>query len=390
MRSRSSLGRIQIPLVLGTLCWSAVFTPRISTHASAPQIWDIRPRSAITTPGSKVWIYGINFSPREVVYIGGLQVRITTVLGPTNLVVVTPYLRPGAYHLQIRSGHTIVRSAVTFKSVRAPVDMGINRAEALARDGHRSAAINLLTRIATNSPDPQVRAFVHYDAGQIYFSEGDWWRWAGEAATVFDDRRAGMAVQTSWRYRLSTQLADYYLPTTGQKALDLISANWTVQYDATEDPEPRFYKSLIEARYGNLNQARVDAEFALKADPTNQSYRALLVYVSALKGDAKPLKSFIDDSLTDPRALALLGEAAYVSGDAASARQWWIRAAKIYPLGAQLAYLAGKKHLARGQNRVAESLFAECVAMAPGSRDAIQAAQLLSQLTTIRSRKSSQ
>ncbi len=84
--------------------------------------------------------------------------------------------------------------------------------------------------------------------------------------------------------------------------------------------------------------------------------------------------------MEDSRALGLLGEAAYLRGDSASAEQWWKRAAKRYPLGADLACLAGKKHLARDQQRVAASLLTECTVMAPASKQAGEARQLLESL----------
>jgi hypothetical protein len=76
----------------------------------------------------------------------------------------------------------------------------------------------------------------------------------------------------------------------------------------------------------------------------------------------------------------LLGEAAYLSGDPKGAQDWWTRSKKADPLGASLAYWAGKKHLERGQLRVATALLAECIAMAPDSPEAKEAKTLTATL----------
>jgi hypothetical protein len=270
---------------------------------------------------------------------------------------------------------------VTFTAVLAPVDSEIDHAVNLATEGQTANAVAILTKIAKGNADFQVRAFAHYQAAQIYFAQGDWWRWGGEAGAVFSDSdKSGPAVQTSWRYRLASDQADYFLPTNNQPDHDLVLADWTVKYDVTQNPEPRFYRALVNARYGELNKARTDSDFILKLEPGNASYRALAAYIAVLSGDKQQLRSFSGEAIKDTRALGLLGEAAYLAGDAGEAQRWWALAAKEYPLGAGLAYWAGKKHLARGQQRVATALLSECTVVSPNSKEAAEAKEILTTL----------
>jgi len=175
-------------------------------------------------------------------------------------------------------------------------------------------------------------------------------------------------------------MSDYLLPVHDSPEYDLKLADFLVQYDATEGPEPRFYRGLVNARYGNLRQAKEDSDVILSQEPRHPSYRALAAYAAVLRGENAQLRSFNEESLTDARALSLLGEAAFLSGNPASAQKWWILAAKEYPLGAGLALLAGKKHLVRGHTRIAASLLAECTVMVPNSKEAKEAKDLLAKL----------
>jgi predicted Zn-dependent protease len=174
--------------------------------------------------------------------------------------------------------------------------------------------------------------------------------------------------------------SDYLLDVNPNPDHDLKLADWTVKKDVTQNPEPRFYRSLVNARYGDLRKAKADSDFILKLEPGHPSYRALAAYIAVLAGDKTLLQSFYGEAIKDARALSLLGEAAYLSGDVAGAHQWWSLAAKAYPLGASLAYLAGKKHLTRGQRRVAAALLTECTIMAPNSKEAKEAQDLLAKL----------
>lgn len=351
-------------------------------QADLPQLAAVEPKSGVTTPGSRLTVYGAGFSPDAVVYVGGLQVRETNFVSPSRLEVVTPYLRPGTYQIQLKSGGITVRSEVSFTALPSPIDAEIDRAVALAGKGQAAPAIDILTGIAKGNDDYQVRAFACYEVGQVYFAQGDWWRWAGDCGAVASifDAKAGMAVQTSWRYRLSFAQSSYLLPVHNDPDYDLRLADWTVKYDVTQNPEPVFHRSLVNARYGNLQKAKADSDFILSQDPRNPSYRALAAYIAVLGGDKKQLESFSRESITDARALSLLGEAAYLSGDSAGAQHWWMLAGNEYPHGAALAFLAGKKHLARGHKQVAAALLAECTVMAPNSKEAKEAGDLLATL----------
>jgi len=365
-------------LIFG-LALALSYPPLGSEKPDGPRLTAIAPQAGITTPGCKVGVYGSGFSAGAVVYFGGLGARETDFINPSTLEVVTPFLRPGRYKLQLKSGSAIVRSEISFTAVPSQIDGEIDRAVTLAGLGQTPLAVSALSEIRSGSSDYQVRAFAAYQMGQIYFALGDWWRWAG-VPIYADSDKAGMAVQTSWRYRLSGDQSAYYLPTGSSLDQILRLADWTVEKDVTENPEPRFFRALVSARFGVLDKAKADVHFILDADPTNASYRALAAYVGALTGDTAPLSSFRGQTISDPRALGLLGEAAYLNGDVTGAQRWWTHAGKAYPLGARLACLAGKKHLALGQKRVAEVLLAECTIMAPSSKEAKEARDLLAAL----------
>src|SRR6266704_1229515 len=354
----------------------AAGNPSSATESNGLKVTGVEPNAAITTPGSRVIVYGTGFSPETVVYFGGLEAREMKFMSSSTLAVVTPYMRPGPYQLQLKSGETIVRSEVTFTDLPSAVDAEIDRAVALAEQKQTSGAILLLTNIARTSGDFQVRAFAHYQAGHVYLAQGDWWRWAGEVGGIFEPE-AGKAVQTSWRYGLAYAQSVYLLPVDSDPDTALRLADWTVKFDVTNNPEPRFFRSLVNARPGNLTKAKADCDFILKLEPNNASFRALAAYIDVLSNDKTRLRSISGEPTTDARALSLLGQAAYLSGDLTGAQLWWTQEEKAYPTGASLAYWAGKKHLARGQQRVGEALLAECVAMAPDSKEAKEASELL-------------
>jgi len=372
MRKRQSLQKCLLPylVVFGLGIPSAARVP------DPPQIVAVEPKTGITTPGSRVTVYGTSFSPDAVVYFGGLQVRETKFIGPTALEVVTPYLRPGDYQLQLKFGEATFRSEVTFKALPSKVDSEIDRAVVLAGKGATATAISILTSIAKTNSDYQVRAYAHYRTAQVYFEQGDLWRWGGEAAGIFGPE-AGMAVQTSWQYRLSYAQSVYLLPIDSDPDTPVKLARFAVENDVTQNPEPLFFRSLLTARFGDLQKAKVDSDFILKLEPGNASYRALAAYIAMLGGDKSGLEALSGETTRDARALSLLGEAAYLSGDAEGAQRWWTVAAKEYPLGAGLACMAGKKHLARGQQRISTALLNECITMAPDSSEAKEAKELL-------------
>jgi tetratricopeptide (TPR) repeat protein len=345
-------------------------------NRDTPEFYSLEPDTGVTTPGNKVTVHGVGFPNDAVLYIGGFQVRQITFIGPSTLEIITPYLRPGSYKLQLRSGQTTILSKLAFRALPSDTDSAIDKALALASQGDVPAALAILTNIAKNNADPQVRSATHYQMAQIYFLNGDWWRWAGESGAVFEPE-SGAAVQSSWEYRLSYARSVYLLPIESDPETPLRLVNWAVEYDVTRNPEPLFYRSLINARYGNLVKAEIDSESILKTDPDNSSYRALAAYIAILSGHRTDLEHFSSESITDPRALSLLGEAAYLTGDVGGAKRWWVLSAKQYPLGASLAYWAGKKHMARGQQRVAASLLTECAAMDPNSKEGRDAQALL-------------
>jgi hypothetical protein len=372
MTRRIALYQSMLALLLGCFITSAHEPDGLKLTA-------VEPKTGVTTPGSKVMIYGSDFSSDAVAYFDGLEARETKFVSPTTLEVTTPYLRPGTYPLQMKSMGNTVRSDVNFTVSPSKIDSAFDHAITLAGQGQPSAAIAILTDIAENSSDYQVRAFAHYQMAKVYFAQGDWWRWAGQAGGIFDSE-AGRAVQTSWRYRLAYGESVYLLPMDSDPESVLRLADWTVQYDITQNPEPRFFRGLVNARYGNLTTAKTDSDFILKLEPNNPSYRALAVYVAVLSGEKPGLQSFDGKSITDARALGILGEAAYLSGDLSGAQLWWAQSAKTYPFGASLAYWAGKKHLARGQQRVAEALLVECATMTPDSTEGKDAKTLLGTL----------
>jgi hypothetical protein len=359
-------------VILGTLTTCATVCA-----ADHPTLNSVKPDAGVTTPGNPVSIHGSGFTPDTVVYFEGLQTRETSFISPTTLDVVTPYLRPGHHRIQLKTGDIIINSETIFTALPSQVDSQIDRAILMGQE-QVAPAIEILTLIAKTNIDYQVRAFAHYQAAEIYFAHGDWWQWRAEAFGIFDDaNKSGRAVQTSWRYRVAIDQSDYLLDVNPDPQHDLVVADWTVQYDATQNPEPRFFRSLVSARYGKLLKAKADSDSILKLEPSNQSYRALAAYVAVLSGDKARLQSLDGEPVTDGRALSLLGEAAYLSGDLRGAQSWWAQAAKAYPLGASLAYWAGKKHFALGQQRVAEALLTECLTMAPDSKEAKEARDLL-------------
>lgn len=375
----SSIGRHIWPVAYVTI---AAATALGGAQAETPLLTGMVPDSGVTTPGAKVRIYGNNIARDTRVFFGGAEAREMNLLSSTTMEVVTPYLRPGRYHIQIKSGGATFTTQLTFGAAPSPMDEEFDRAARLAGQGRPTAALELLSVIANSASDYQVRAYAHYSSAQIYFSLGDWWRWAGQAGAIFlDSDKSGAAVQTNWRYRLAADESEYLLPTGTDPDHDQKAADWTVELDVTESPEPRFYRGLVSARYGNPERAKADVEFILAAEPENRSYRALAAYVAALRGNSGPLNTFPAESVEDARALALLGEAAFLTGDSSSARAWWGHAARIYPKGASLACLAGKRHMARGQQRVAESLLTECAVMAPNSKEGQEAKQLLAALS---------
>jgi tetratricopeptide (TPR) repeat protein len=333
----------------------------------------------LTTPGAKVTVIGAHFSPDSIVYFGGLQAREITFVNSSALQAVTPYLRPGTYRLDLKSGEAITRTEVSFTAVPAAVDSNIDRAEGLAAKDQNNAAIGIFTSIATTHPDYDVRAYAHYRAGRLYLAQGDYWR-AGEEAGLIWDKKASMGVQSSWRYRLLSDETAYSISESNDHDTDFVTADWAVKWDVTENPEPRFWRAIVSARFGKMAQAKADLKFILAAEPENLSYRALATYVGVLAGDKTQLEAFHDQQVNDARALGLLGQAAYLNGDYDSAQGWWAAEGKISIAEAKLDCGAGRKHLKYGQTRVGTALIAECATVTPDSREGKAAKEQLEQL----------
>lgn len=346
-----------------------------------PRITAVEPSATVTTPGAKVTVVGANFSPDAIVYFGGLQAREITLINASALQVVTPYLRPGNYKLDLKSGEAIIHSDVGFTALPAQVDSTLDQAEDLVAKKQINAAINLFKNIASANLDYDVRAYAHYRAGQLYLAQGDYWAASGEAGLIWD-KKASMGVQSCWQYRLLSDEMAYSISRGNNHDTDLSLADWDVKWDVTQNPEPRFWRALVSARFNKLDQAKTDLKFALAAEPDNPTYRALAAYIALLAGDKTQLDAFRGQQVNDARALALLGQAAYISGDHDGARTWWGAQAKIGVWQAKLDCLAGTKHLEYGQTRIGTALLAECVAVAPDSREGKQVKGILAGLSS--------
>jgi tetratricopeptide (TPR) repeat protein len=260
----------------------------------------------------------------------------------------------------------------------APIDAEIDRAEKLVSEGQLDAAIPIFNAIGKSNSDYQVRAYAYYRSAESYLRKGDYWRAAGAAAQIWDSR-AGISIQTCWQYRLLSDKMSYFLSESNDHKTPLRLVDFTVEKDITGNPEPRFFRALLNARYGDLIKAKADVDFILKSNPNNPSYRALAAYVSVLAGDDSQLWEFRGQEPKDPRALSLLGQAAFIAGDNKAAQNWWAQEAKIDTLEAKLAYWAGEMHLRYEQKRVATALLAESSAILPSSKEGLDAARLLAQ-----------
>src|SRR5438477_2941954 len=144
-----------------------------------PVITSVSPENGVTTPGMSVMVFGTNLSPDSIIYFDGLEARQTKFINSTTLEVVTPYLRPGAAKLQLKSGTSTVLSPVAFMVSPSRVDHEIDRAMRLANEEKVLAAIDILTTVAKTDSDYQVRALAYYEIAQLYRSRGDLWRAAG-------------------------------------------------------------------------------------------------------------------------------------------------------------------------------------------------------------------
>ncbi|HEY6292130.1 MAG TPA: IPT/TIG domain-containing protein [Terriglobia bacterium] len=358
----------------------------LSGALQAPEVYSVIPQAAVTTPGAKVELFGSGFTPETVVYFEGVQVRETSFVSPSRLDVVTPYLRPGEHNIELKSGGVVASFAIALQALPSPVDAEIDHALLMAKQDHATDALDELEKVAKTSSDYQVKAFARYERGQLYFAMGDWWRWGGETFGIFyKSDLAGMAVQTYWPYRLAMAQVNYLFHTPQDPNFDFKSADYFDKFDVTGSPEPRFYRGVLNARAGNLAKAKADSDSLLRIGPKEPSYIGLAAFVAALrrdKGSSSRLslkaRSLLEDTQgVDVQALRLLGDTAYVSGDSVQAQQDWAAAGQAAPLQADLAYLAGKKHLWLGDRRTAKMLLLESISMAPAGEDAEEARRLL-------------
>jgi len=368
------------PCVLATLLVSVSGSSGAAQQAEAPRITAIEPSSAITTPGAKVTVVGANFSPDSIVYFGGLQAREVTFVNASELQAVTPYLRwPGNYKVDLKFGDSIIHSNVGFTALPAPADSTIDQAEQLAAKGQINASIGILTSIATTQADYDVRAYARYRAAQLYLALGNYME-AGVQTGLMWDAKVSHGAHSSWRYRLLDAEMAYSISESDDHDDDLRTSDWAVKWDVTENPEPRFWRALVSARFGKMERAKADLKFVLAAEPENPCYRALAAYITVLAGDNSRLESFRGERLSDERALALLGQAAYLSGDNGDAQGWWAAQRKIGLAQAKLDCGAGRKHVNYGQTRVGTALVAECASVTPDSREGKSAKDQLERL----------
>jgi len=372
MPGKPDIGRWVLTAIFFTACSCRV----CGQHTEAPQIIGVEPSSAVTTPGARVNVIGAHFSPDSLVYFGGLQARRITIVNASTLQAETPYLRPGSYRLDLKSSETVLHSDVEFTALPAPVDSFIDQAEEMARSKRTSEAINTFENIASTYSDYDVRAYAHYRAGQLHLALGNYME-AGVQCGLMWDAKVSMGVQTSWRYRLLFNQTTYSISESNDHDTDLRTANASVEMDVTQNPELRFWRALVSARFGKMEQAKTDLRFILAAEHTNPSYRALAAYIGVLAGDKTQLSIFRNDHVNDARALALLGQAAWLSGDFDAARKWW---KKIGSSAVALDCGAGQKHVTYGQRRIGTALLEECAAVAPDSAEGKSAKRLLEQL----------
>ncbi len=345
-------------------------------------IRSVLPDSAVTTPGAKVKLTGTGFLPDAVVYFDGIQARQTNFVSPAELDVETPYLRPGTHLIQIAVTNVTVRSDIGFTALASDVDSVIDRAIETARQGKTDEALSALEGVGTTDNDYQVRAAAYYQESEIALNKGDLYNWHRASMLIYlDAAKSGGAVQTYWRYRLAMAQSLHYLDEQMTLKFDLKFADQLVDFDVTQDPEPRFYRALLNARSGNLAKAKVDSDFVLSVLPKSSSAQALAAFVAALGGDTQLLRAMTSGPMPiDPTSLELLGEGLFLTGDSTKANKFWAQAGADNPAGATMAFLAAQKHVTSGETAMAKTLFAQAAAMAPNSKEGLKARDALSHL----------
>ena len=354
---------------------------------SAVKLYDINPDTGPSTPPTAVTVFGDNFSQDTKVYFDGLMARETLFRDESHLEALTPYMRPGQHQVLVKSKDSeAVRLETPFTATPAPVDLRIDAALSIAREGKVSAALSALDDIAKNDSDYQVRAFAHYQEGELYFAQGDWQRWLGETMGIYlNAKLAGPSVQTYWPYGVANARACFLLNRSGGPEVDALNYDMAVQWDATGATEPHFRRAIFRARSGKLKDATEDIQFCLRAEPGNPAYLALAAFNATQVGDKSASAKLYQRARAivsrqihpDSEALALLGEALYAAGNSRRAQLYWAEAGSTYPLAPSLALLQAKKHLWRAEQETAAMLLSETVAMSPSSAEADEARGLL-------------
>jgi tetratricopeptide (TPR) repeat protein len=353
------------------------------------QISNMTPSTGVTTPGLRVLISGDHFSPDTKVYFSGLQGRQMNFIDSSRLEVVTPYLRPGEHRVYLKSLDETLETQFIFTSISSNIDSDVDKALDLKSRGDEQGALRLLQDIIDSTEDLQVRSFAYYQKGKICYEIGDFlhWRWEIDAIYLDGSKPEMDSVQTNWEYSLAFALAHYYIARpVKDEAWELRPFDKGIRLDVTKNPELPFYRSLVCARIKNYTQAKADIESCLKLDVKNPLYMSLAAYISAVSGDSKQALSLCTAaySLADKatpinraRSLCIMGETFFRMNQKEKAQEVWTLAASDNPFGADLALLAAKKHILRGEQEVGAMLLSECISLSPTSRAADEARTLL-------------
>ena len=371
-----------LPLIIGIL--SLVRTVP-SPHLKL-LVRGLSPADAVTSPASRLLVFGEGFTPDTKVYFSGLEARHTTFAGPSQLEVITPFLRPGEHPVWVKSGGNRVKASEAFTALPSRVDARLDAALAQAASGYKAAALEALKGIAERDPDYQVRAFAHYQMGRIYYAASDWGRWDFENGEIWlNANLSGPSIQTYWPYVVANANSHYAF--NRQDLNDTRLYDMAVAKDVTASPWPLFYRAIVEARIGEALRAQADSRYCLRAEPGNSAFIALAAVCAASAGQksgatefARRVRASVDMEIADPRTLTLLGEAEYMIGDAVQARRDWFKAGASDPGRASLSLLLAKKHLWRGDQSVAAMLLSEAIALGPSTRAGEEASRLLPEL----------
>src|SRR5215813_13294142 len=167
--------------------------------AANHEILSIKPNAALSSPGSKLEIFGRGFAEGCGTFFGGVAARLNRVINSSKVEVVTPYLRPGSYEVQVLCKDQKGRRGATFKSLPSSVDLELRNAST----ANSTKALEILGKVARSNSDPQVRAYARFLESKIHFARQEWQDWAASIAGIFvEANEAGLSIQTYWPYRL--------------------------------------------------------------------------------------------------------------------------------------------------------------------------------------------